>query len=259
MPYIVHPFRFRARVLALVCVAAACMAQARAADAPAILRTDAFVAAQYDANTVLVFFNTVVMPPALGAPAGAWPPMSQQGAAAWAGAQTQLRLTDISGEMQWRQYWPGGEAYAPKLGGAYALALGGNRTVHGILSSVGYLAVCDSNWLVGLVSVDEADRSRYASAAAVGMVAYQAEQNVSTGEGQSAEAPAVGSAMGSDRILNVFPLSALPMLDQGDGDSAHQTIVLTEARTADSLVFSLKRITPGGLVDAGVVFENRCK
>lgn len=183
----------------------------------------------------------------------------QQGAALWAGAQTHLRLTDSNGETQWRQYWPGGEAYAPKLGDAYTLALGGDTIVHGILSSVGYLAVCDDNWLVGLVTVDEADRSRYASSVTWGLVAYHATENVSPGDAQSSTAPAVGSAVGGDRILNVFPLSVLPMLDQGDGDSAQQTIVLTEERTADSWIYSLKRVTPGGLVDAGVEFENRCK
>jgi len=223
------------------------------------------VAAQYDADTALVFFSTVVMPPNLGAPAGAWPPMSQQAAAQWAGAQTHLRLTDTGGETQWRRYWPGGEGYAPKLGGAYVLALGGNRIVHGRLSSAGYLTVCEQTWLVGLISVDEVDRSRYAGSTAEGMAAYPdingaiggVPREMSSGSGQSA--PAEGSTVGDDRILSVFPLSVLPMLDQGDGGSADQTIVLTEEHGTDSMIYSLKRVTPGGLVPAGVYFENRCK
>jgi hypothetical protein len=235
------------------------MATASAASTPAILRMDAFVAAQYDANTALVFFNSAVMPPNLGTPAGAWPQAGPQSVSRWVNPQVPLRLVRSGEEAQWRHYWPGGEAYAPKVGGAYALALGAS-SVHGMLSSIGYLPVCETTWLVGLVTVDAVDRTRYASDAAVGMVAYQATAGVprSFSSRESADAPSVGSAVGSDRILNVFPLDELPMLDQGEAGE-HTDILLTETRSAEGAIYALKRRTPGGLVDTGVYFENRCR
>jgi hypothetical protein len=248
----ISTFRSCVCALALFCVAAAGIAQTHAASSPAILRMDAFIAAPYDANTALVFFNTSVMPAGLGVPVGAWP----QGASAWAGSQARLWLAN-SGETQWRHYWPGGESNAPKLGGQYALALGGNRVVRGTLSSIGYLPVCDAIWLVGLIRVDEVDRTRYANEAAEGMVTYLSNGAPNPDSGSGQDAPAIGSTVAKDRIVNVFPLAAVPMLDQGDG--GNQTILLTEERTADSVVYSLKRRTPGALVPAGVYFENRCR
>jgi hypothetical protein len=255
-------FRLAAWAVLVVAATPCACAASVAVSSPAILRTDAFVAAEYDTNTALVFFSSsALVLPGLGAPAGAWPPMSRQAAAQWAGEQTHLRLAGSNGEAQWRHYWPGGEGYAPKLGGAYVLALGGNRSVRGTLSSIGYLTVCEQTWLVGLVSVDEVDRSRYAGSMEQGMTAYPAiggaPQNTDYGSGQSA--PAVGSTVGNDLILSVYPLSALPMLDQGDGDSGNQTIVLTEQHGTDSVIYSLKRVTSAGLVPAGVYFENRCR
>jgi len=250
-------FRSCVRLLALLCVAAA-GAHAQTASSPAILRMDAFVAAPYGADTALVFFNTSAMPAGLGIPAGPWPQRASQ----WAGPQARLRLVNPGDEAQWRHYWPGGADSAPHMGSAYVLALGHNEMVRATLSSIGYLPVCDSTWLVGLLSVDAVDRTRYASSVAEAMVAYLAPagglQAVNSSSEESA-VPAVGSTSGKDRILNIFPLGVLPMLDQGDRDSSNQRILLTEEHTVDSVLYSLKRWTPGGLVPAGVYFENRCK
>jgi hypothetical protein len=245
-------------LLALLCVVAAGVAHAQSASTPAILRTDAFIATPYDADTALVFFNTSVMPAGLGIPTGPWP----QSATPWAGAQARLRLVNPGDEAQWRHYWLGGAEAAPHVGGVYVLALGRNEVVRGMLSGIGYLPVCDSTWLVGLVSVDAVDRTRYAGSVAEGMVAYLTPVGglrVVRSSGEDGAVPAAGSTFGKDRILNVFPLDVLPMLDQGDRDSGNQKILLTEERTVDSVIYSLKRWTPGGLVPAGVYFENRCR
>ncbi len=139
-----HPFRFHACALLLLCAALVCAVPASAASTPAILRMDAFVAAQYDANTALVFFNSVVMPANLGVPAGAWPQAGPQSVSRWVDPRVPLRLVRSGEEAQWRHYWPGGEAYAPKVGGMYALALG-SSSVRGTLSSIGYLPVCETD------------------------------------------------------------------------------------------------------------------
>jgi hypothetical protein len=233
-------------------------AHTQSASSPAILRTDAFIATPYDADSVLVFFNTSVMPAGLGIPAGPWP----QRATPWAGPQARLRLVSPGGEAQWRHYWLGGADSAPHMGNAYVLALGHNEMVRGILNSIGYLPVCDSTWLVGLLNVDAADRTRYASSVTEALVAYLAPAGGLRALKSAAEesaVPAAGSTYGKDRILNVFPLDVLPMLDQGDRDSGNPKILLTEERTVDSVVYSLKRWTPGGLVPAGIYFENRCR
>ncbi len=48
------------------------------------------------------------------------------------------------------------------------------------------------------------------------------------------------------------------MLDQGEAGE-RTDILLTEARSAEGMTYALKRRTPGGLVDTGVYFENRCR
>lgn len=194
------------------------------------------------------------MPAGLGTPAGVWP----QGAPQWTGAQTHLRLVRSGEEAQWKHYWPGNADYAPKVGGMYVITLGAS-SVHGVLSNIGYLPVCDTAWLVGLITVDAADRSRYANGVAEGMVAYLAVTSVPRSAKPTAQdAAAVGTTVGKDRVLNAFPLDALPMFDQGEAGE-HADILLTEVHHADGVTYALKRRTPGGLLDTGVYFENYCK
>jgi len=154
-----------AAVLLLMLVAPVC---ARAANEPAILRTDAFVAMRYDAQTALVFFSNGSLPANSGAPAGAWP----QDASKWVGAHTRLQLVRSGTEKEWAKRWPGGADFAPHMGAEFTLALGGPVITHGRLSSIGYLPLCDTTWLVGLVSVDAADRGAYDGLHAEGFVAY---------------------------------------------------------------------------------------
>jgi hypothetical protein len=257
MPSCVRTFRSCLRALVLLCTVAACgvpASEASAASTPAILRTDAFLATRYDANTALVFFNNTVMPAGLGTPAGVWP----QGAPQWAGNQAHLRLVRSGEETQWKHYWPGNEEYAPKVGGMYVIALGAS-SVRGVLSSVGYLPLCDTTWLVGLITVDAVDRSRYVSDMAEGMVAYLAVAGAPRSAKPAAQdTAAVGTTVGKDKVLNAFPLDALPMFDQGEAGE-HADILLTEVRSTDGVTYALKRRTPGGLIDAGVTFENYCK
>jgi hypothetical protein len=259
------------RLFLLLCLVTAglcvCVPCAYAGSAPAILRTDAFIATPYDANTAIVFFNSNALVPAgLGAPAGKLP----EWVAVMTGWSAHLRLENSDGEMRWRHYWPGGEAYAPKLGGQYVLALGENNLARGMLSSLGYLTLCGDTWLVGLVTVEEADRGNYAEwNHPVGIVVYPEPEGglpvLKPIPDRDEFSPrhlrdTLGEkVLGSDRIFSTFPLDALPMLEQGDEDAGNQWIVLTQQQNANSVIYSLKRVTPGALVPAGVYFEDGCK
>ena len=351
---------------------------ARAASAPAILRTDAFVAMRYDASTALVFFNSAALPANPGLPAGAWP----QDASKWLGPHARLQLVRTGGEKQWINRWPGGADFAPHMGAEFVLALGGGAQARGMLSSIGYLPLCDTTWLVGLVRVDASQRALYGSAGAEGFVAYAATAAATSGAqagatigpvlrsgdadafdasarakietalqgrvtgdyanylkqresiyegGQSStlahvrgddamiaghaqlsytaqkvtvgpatpryyvralwkasdsskdggeavytisawfttdwelesvsesDAPLGGATDENGRIVNLFPLAALPMLDQGDDTSDHNNILLMEERGPEGVQYSLERWTPGGLLPTGIYFADHCK
>lgn len=220
---------------------------------PPIARLDVFIGVRYDANTVLIFFNSTAMPGKPGVPARPWP----SGAAAVWVANAPMQLAPSGEEQQWVNRWPGGADFAPRLGEGFVLALGGGTRVRGIVSNLGYLPVCNMTWLVGLVSVNAADRAMYASAATEGMAAYPATEETlrASAKGQQAASAAVATAA-NERILNTFPLAALPMLDQAADD--HESVVLTEERDEGRVLYSLKRQTAGNLLPTGVYFANGC-
>ena len=137
---------------------------------PAILRMDAFVAARYDANRALVFFASQPVVAGAGIPADAWP----REACTWAGKQAQLRLAQGDAAAQWEHSWPGGADFAPSIGAPFTLALGGSTQIHGTLSDIGYLPLCNTTWVIGLVSVVAADRELYRSTGTEGFIAYAA-------------------------------------------------------------------------------------
>jgi len=190
--------RLRIAVLAVLAVAAAVCADGASslesnpasnpASDPAILRMDAFVATRYDASTALVFFSSAAVPADPGVPAGVWPP----GAAKWLGAHARLRLVRDGSEKQWIARWPGGATFAPHRDAEFVLVLGGSASVHGRLSTLGYIPLCDTTWMVGMVSVDADDRELYNSSAAEGFAAYVAPAN-----GVPIAAPAKAAARAS--------------------------------------------------------------
>jgi len=368
--------RFTA-LLMLMMVATVC---ARAENEPAILRTDAFVAARYDARTAVVFFSSQSLGANPGAPAGL-----PQGATRWIGGH-RLQIVRNGAEKEWAKRWPGGADSAPQMGAEFVLALGGSAWVHGRLSTLGYLPLCDTTWLVGLVSVDASDREAFGQLDAEGFVAYTAPtaaralpdgsavgligpvivfsdtdamgdsdkeargaarakieaalksrvtadyanylsqrqmtyekekptalvhvqgdaemiagraklsytaQKVMVGPGTpryyvravwrstsgealytisawftpewemesvtDSEAPLGTSTEDNDRILNIFPLAALPMLEQHADEDAQYSVLLMEERGPEGALYSLKRWTEGGLLPTGVYFANRCK
>ncbi len=220
----------------LCMVAAGLCAHAGAAtvSSPAILRTDAFIATPYDANTALVFFSSnALVPASVGVPAGALP----KPAITMAGGHAQLRLENSSGEPRWRHYWRAASPMRRSWGQQYVLAVG-EHLEHGMVSSLGYLKVCDVIWMVGLVTIEETDRYKYAQwSLPAGMVAYpEPEGGVPAlkpilDRDEFAKLPAK-DVMGDDKSFTIFPLDALPMLDQGDRDAGDQRILLTQQQTA---------------------------
>jgi len=73
------------------------------------------------------------------------------------------------------------------------------------------------------------------------------------------DAPLGGATDENGRIVNLFPLAALPMLDQGDDTSDHNNILLMEERGPEGVQYSLERWTPGGLLPTGIYFADHCK
>jgi len=246
----------RVRQLAAVAVLAFAAACAHAASDPSILRTDVFIATQYDANTALVLFSSNAAVPANpGVPVAAWP----LGTPPWLpGAR--LQLVRSGEESLWTERWPGGASSAPQRGQQFVLALGGNARVHGMLSTLGYLPLCDTTWLVGLVTVDAADRALYAGASAGGMAAYHATPEilrVLPAASAGAKSDGIVPDVKNGSVLNRFPLAMLPMLDQAGGDAGE--IFLIEEHGEGGALYSLQRQTPEGLVATGVYFSNHCK
>ncbi len=147
-----------------------------------IHRTDLFVAARYQQDSVLIFFSnegTAEGLPAMGRAMGraigqvtgqvtgqAVPhPMSA--------AQTRLlpprsRLSGARTDAEkslWYADWPVNGAPAPRLGDHFRIQIGGVRTVQATLRTLAFLPACYSTWLVGIATVAAQDQPLYRASA----------------------------------------------------------------------------------------------
>ena len=118
-------------------------------------RTDMFLAARYDAESVAIFFSDEGN--VRGTPHG-W--KQQTGKGIWDASHLLVVQGDAAAKT-WRADWPANGGAVPKVGDSFRVDVGSGRYVHVELKRLAFLPGCRATWMAGIARVADADMAAF--------------------------------------------------------------------------------------------------